>query len=108
MIIAFMIIKSFLLKRISQYLLVIAYIQPFIFATNDPTTPAIIFITTIFIGILFSHFNSTVAIIIRIISELTYPILCFDWILIMTYPHRNLSPSSLSDGIDDNNNNNNQ
>jgi hypothetical protein len=88
----------------------IAFIQPFIFAN----TPAIIFITTIFIGIIFSQLNSTIAITIRIFSELTYPILYFDWILIITYPHRNLStssssvsPPSLSDGRDNNDNNNN-
>ena len=92
----------------------IAFIRPFIFASNDPTTPAIIFITTIFIGIIVSQLNSTIAIIIRIFSELTYPILYFDWILIMTNPHRNLSTlsssvssPSLSDGIDNSNDNNN-
>ena len=88
---------------------IISYnIQPFIFANNDPTTPAIIFITTIFIGIIFSHLNSTIATIIRVFSELTYPILYFDWILIMTHPHRHRSASSLSlsDGIDNINNNN--
>ena len=90
----------------------IAFIQPFIFANNDPTTPAVIFITTIFIGIIFSQLNSTITIIIRIFSELTYPILYFDWILIMTNPHRNLSTlsssvssPSLSDGIDNSNDN---
>jgi len=92
----------------------IALIRPFIFASNDPTTPAIIFITTIFIGIIVSQLNSTIAIIIRIFSELLYPILYFDWILIMTNPHRNLSTlsssvssPSLSDGIDNSNDNNN-
>jgi len=92
----------------------IAFIRPFIFASNDPTTPAIIFITTIFTGIIFSQLNYTIAIIIRIFSELTYPILYFDWILIMTNPHRNLSTSSssvsspsLTDGIDNSNDNNN-
>jgi hypothetical protein len=92
----------------------IAFIRPFIFASNDPTTPAIIFITTIFIGIIVSQLNSTITTIIRIFSELTYPILYFDWILIMTNPHRNLSTlsssvssPSLSDGIDNSNDNNN-
>jgi peptidoglycan/LPS O-acetylase OafA/YrhL len=92
----------------------IAFIRPFIFASNDPTTPAIIFITTIFIGIIVSQLNSTITTIIRIFSELTYPILYFDWILIMTNPHRNLSTlsssvssPSLSDGIDNSSDNNN-
>ena len=92
----------------------IALIRPFIFANNDPTTPAIIFITTIFIGIIVSQLNSTITTIIRIFSELTYPILYFDWILIMTNPHRNVSTlsssvssPSLSDGIDNSTDNNN-
>jgi len=81
-------------------------VQPFIFSSNDPTTPAIIFITTIFIGILLSHLNSTLSTIFRIFSELTYPILFFDWILIMSYRHRNLPSSSSSSSEWINNNNN--
>lgn len=53
--------------------------------SNDSTSPMVIFILTIIFGIILSIINPGLGGLLRILTEIFYPILYFDWILILTH-----------------------